>query len=472
MFDSGAITGRRRLMNLMLDTPRLLNRFSLGADPEFIFTDPLKNSYIYAEDIGGFNTLEAFGCDMAGRQAEIRAYPSRFALEVVASVCDSLRWMSYKGGPPVYTLNWRAMAWNGKDGCGGHIHLGRKTPHRAKDVEILDTVTLALLNANILNKGLNEFRVSNTNFGKSGDYRLQPHGYEYRALPTSLSSPFLMYFVLVVNKLAVLERYSFCTSNILEQVFNLLNAHAKADYDAAILLKALERYGPPQDDQSDFKARWGIAQGPEERERAFYPSVISPERKTCEELFEHFVHGVNLPAHVPNPTWKPFVLPKAFNTVFIQPHTLGHLPDIGANLVSKSHKVSVRVGNYFAITGKGLPFSKIKEAFRKEGTQYSPLFLLSGNSKAIDIEITRDMCKSQMDCRAVKRVLTNFDLFPVCKADLIRKVDWDKWAVQTPTKQKYIGKVIVEKNAGQVVAETPVPSKFELTDDLGEGGDF
>src|SRR5208283_5077910 len=57
-----------------LGSKRFVNNFYVGADPEFVFMRDGK--YTPAESMG-FDTLKAFGCDMSGRQAEIRAYPSR-----------------------------------------------------------------------------------------------------------------------------------------------------------------------------------------------------------------------------------------------------------------------------------------------------------------------------------------------------------------------------------------------------------
>src|SRR6266446_1625709 len=159
-------------------TPRLCNRFKLGADPEFTFQGK-DGSYIYAENLG-LTTLTGFGCDMSGRQAEIRAYPSRFALEVVASIADSLRWMGGVENGVTLGLNWQATAFNGKDGCGGHIHFGRRRPQ--------------LRERQTLTPG---------HYGKAGDIRVTNHGYEYRTPSTPLSSPWLTYFTLVVNKLMV-----------------------------------------------------------------------------------------------------------------------------------------------------------------------------------------------------------------------------------------------------------------------------
>src|SRR5690348_3354698 len=48
----------------LTDTPRLLNRFSIGADPELVFLDTT-GRYFFAQAIG-MDTLSAFGADLSG----------------------------------------------------------------------------------------------------------------------------------------------------------------------------------------------------------------------------------------------------------------------------------------------------------------------------------------------------------------------------------------------------------------------
>src|SRR5271155_3396399 len=92
--------------------PKLVNHFALGADPEFAFINNATGRYCHAQDLGMITTLP-FGCDMAGRQAELRAHSSRFALEVVASMVDALRWI-----PQFYNVDellWVAAPYVGND---------------------------------------------------------------------------------------------------------------------------------------------------------------------------------------------------------------------------------------------------------------------------------------------------------------------------------------------------------------------
>src|SRR6266478_6571306 len=346
-------------------TPRLVNRFCLGGDPEFTFQGK-DGSYIYAENLG-LTTLTGFGCDMSGRQAEIRAYPSRFALEVVASIADSLRWMGAVQSGSTLAYNWQATAYNGKDSCGGHIHFGRRRPQlRQLDTDILDSTTKRLLHEGIFDRySFVERQRTPGHYGKAGDIRVTNHGYEYRTPSTPLSSPWLTYFTLVVNKLMVYHGQSLTNPKPVEGFVELLKMYEDVDDDAAIALSALRKFGIPRESKEDFKGKWGVSSGLPALEKCnrFFPSMIKGEDSTCRELFRHFMDGLDIPCRWPKPTWGPYFLPIGFQPVNVQPHTLGHLPDVAMNLISKNITVSVNVGDRFTIhSGIPLPLKEIGEA--------------------------------------------------------------------------------------------------------------
>ena len=402
------------------NTPRLVNRFSLGADPEFTFYDAL-GAYTYAEALG-LNTMQAFGCDMAGRQAEIRAYPSRFALEVVASIVDSLRWMAYRH-PDTLSLNWVAMAYNGFDGCGGHVHFGRKRASRLKDVNTLDSVTKTLLDSGVLD--LSDFksrRNARGKYGQYGDFRVQSHGYEYRTFPTQLNSPWLTYFVLVVSKLAV--HHGSMPDN---DVVKLLYLYKDRDDDAAIAFNVVGKRGVPKAARPiDFKANWGIsrAQGPKEA-NLFFPSSIKPENATCRELFQHLMDGTDVPQRTPRPTWSPFNLPNGFYLVGVQSHSLGHLPDIAMNLISKGRKVRIEVGIPLTVYHNGvLSEEKIRQAF---SSRFGDVSLRRGSNDTILIQVPADLKESSAQCKYLNHVLGDTSLFPVSRAENFSSTDWSQW---------------------------------------------
>jgi len=444
-------------------TPRLVNRFKLGADPEFTFQGK-DGSYIYAENLG-LTTLTGFGCDMSGRQAEIRAYPSRFALEVVASIADSLRWMGTTGNGATLGLNWQATAYNGKDGCGGHIHFGRRRPQlRELDTNILDSTTKRLLHEGVFNGY--SFRERQTlapgHYGKAGDIRITNHGYEYRTPSTPLSSPWLTYFTLVINKLMVYHGQSSTQPKAAEWFIELLKLYEDKDDDAAIALSALRKFGLPKESKEDFKGKWGVSSGlpaPEKCDR-FFPSMIKGEDSTCRELFRHFMNGLDIPCRWPKPTWGPYFLPKGFQLVNVQPHTLGHLPDVGMNLISKDVQVSVKLGDRFKIdSGIPLPIKEIREALSMgiSDIRYNPSF----DAPAVVIKVPTEFNKSLTQCKLLHDVLSNTELFPVCKAENFSHIDWSKWDNLKPATiaPKIMQGKVVAKVEGKkkVVAPPPVP---------------
>lgn len=336
------------------DEPRLINRFCIGADPEFILSKDRRDSYgnltttyIHAESVG-LNTVDAFGCDMAGRQAELRAYPSRFVVETVASLIDTLRWMNEAHALSKY--EWIAPASYSTDGCGGHVHVGRKRGSRDQAISSLDTLTKCLLKANVLDAA-GQTRRYQSGYGRPGDYRIQTHGYEYRTMPTWMSSPWAAYLTLVLSKLAVLENLSADSIRTPERtIFNLLRAYQARDDDAKIALIALERKGLPKFEATDFKERWGVGQEAglsKELDRYYFPPIIEAEPDTSRELFAHLVSGTEIKARLPKPMWRPFELPMKVFKPHFQAHTYG-VPDIASGLLSQDYRA------YFGSSGNSL----------------------------------------------------------------------------------------------------------------------
>lgn len=455
-------------------TARLVNRFKIGADPEFIFEDTA-GRYMYAENLG-LTTLRGFGCDMSGRQAEIRAYPSRFALEVVAGIVDSLRWMA-TAHPFTGAYNWVAKAYNGKDSCGGHMHFGRRTAKTAQDIKVLDEVTRYLVGSNILN--CNSFHLRQEyghNYGAMGDFRQAAHGYEYRTLPTEMANPWLAYFTLVFAKLSV---YEGCAS--LLSLAALLQKYRDIDDDAAIVLKALAIHGLPKDSTEDFKCTWGVAVCEQalvgfrgsSLENDYYPSIIKPEEQTCQELFMYLTEGYALPKRHPKVTWDPYNLPLTVHPVTVQPHALGHLHDVGMDLLCYKESVYLQYTDRPYLTfnpGKHscLPSQEIKQAFKKTLGQVR---IKEGNGETLYIGVPKDIKDSKEKCKVLKDLLSNTELFPICKAKDYRSVNWGQWdnlSLISPSKP-LLGKVITELKRKEITVketETQPSSLIYKTYDL------
>jgi hypothetical protein len=444
-------------------TPRLINHFTLGTDPEFTFLDA-NGLYVHAENLE-LDTMSAFGCDMAGRQAELRAHPSRFTLEVVASMVDALRWMSVAYGRFVIPLKWEAKAWNGKDGCGGHLHFGRKKSWR-KDSFVLDENTKFLHDLNVLNQKDFGQRVRNTHYGRYGDVRLQKHGFEYRTLPTTLESPWLCYFVMVINKLAVHENKPLqaLTASHGQEAIALLKKYQYLDDDAAIALQAVKLMGFPEMKGVDMKPNWGLPFYNHllpalKMSRTFFPSVMKAEQRTCEELFLYLTQGVPLPNRRPTPTWELFDIPEGFHKVDVQRHTLGHLPDTGMNLISRGVTVSIQItGGYGIHIQSSLPLPALKIKHALKDVSQNVLCQPSNGKDRILISVSNEINKDLAACKTINRILSDTELFPICKAKNLATTDWTYWDNLKPESKpaKKLGKVV-----GNVMATTEVKVKLK-----------
>lgn len=314
--------------------PRLVNHFCLGADPEYFFV--ANERYAHAIHIDAtISTLRAFGCDITGRQAELRAYASPSILKVVASLVDAMRGMITLH-PATWVYNWVAQAILDNDGAGGHIHFGRLRKWKT-DIKSLDSLSTVLAKSTIIDKSGSEIRRATTNYGKLGDYRLQPHGFEYRTLPTWLDSIWAAFLTLTLAKLCILCQIPNIHANgsrIL--IENLLRRFQHEDDDAKLALKVLLRQGLPVFIGDDFKARWGVPSALYNPllERLFFPSSIKPHPSTIKEVWTHLEEGLPMKARPLIPTWNPYCLPWDLNTLGIRPHEPG-TPEISSNLLSK-----------------------------------------------------------------------------------------------------------------------------------------
>jgi hypothetical protein len=252
---------------------RLANHFMIGADPEFIFMNAAGR--VNADQLN-FKAGLAYGADNNGRLVEIRPKPSRFALEVLASTWSTLKLMSLLE-PNVLNYSWRAGAYYPDDGLGGHIHFGRKRPQRQREIAALDTLCYYLFYSGVYDREEGRQRIRNAQgggahgYGRLGDLREQPYGYEYRTFPSWLATPWMAYLSMVLAKLVV------CDPSLLppleagmEQLNELsfqrrltaLLAYYKGlDDDAQLALEILTRHGFPRWHIGDFKASWGILAG-------------------------------------------------------------------------------------------------------------------------------------------------------------------------------------------------------------------
>lgn len=324
-------------LNRLLEVPtgfstqkRYVNRFKLGADPEFIFT---KNGQ--RQDAKNLDLQQglAFGMDNNGRLTEIRPYPSRSALNVVASILSTLRWMTVFR-PNTLLYNWQAGAYLMNDGIGGHVHFGRKRPGRDEEIRALDAIeeeleaVQAYPRAEILARRAGD--AHNQHYGQFGDFRKQLHGYEYRTFPSWLDSPELAFLTITLAKLVVQNpvlAQGYIPLHSLDRHFqrirNLLAYYKDMDDDARLALKLISKHFPVHIG-GDFKGRWGI--GPiacSAKDILYIPSCIKPNAEDVLDVFAHLSEGQPLPCRVSVPTWGPLSPPKGYQMVISTVNTHG-----------------------------------------------------------------------------------------------------------------------------------------------------
>lgn len=312
---------------------RLVNHFMLGADPEFVFHDGLSRTD--ARQLG-LKAGPAWGADNNGRLCEIRPAPSRSCLSVLTSMWLAMRWMVLYH-PSTLNYSWRSGGFFEGDGLGGHIHFGRKRERlREREVSCLDRLAHLLFVAGLFDKEEGRLRVRQAQgapagqpYGALGDVRKQPHGYEYRTLPSWVDGPWLAYLNLVLAKLVVAMPDLVAPLNASDallgleqaraQIRLLLAFYAPQDDDARLAFAILNRRGwPGHCNGMDFKSSWGLyPEGPLGTRAALkslppvwpecIPSSEADEKELALSMFEDRVpEGPAL-----RPTWA-WQLPKGY----------------------------------------------------------------------------------------------------------------------------------------------------------------
>ena len=316
---------------------RYVNRYKLGADPEFVFIegrgDPDDERRVDASTLG-MKQGQAFGADNNGRLAEIRPHPSRSALKVCASVMNTLRWMNTVY-PNLQQLKWKSGAYIHGDGIGGHVHFGRKRPTRKTEVAALDVLSEMLLAMGVY--PLREVQQRRQGdrlhqiYGMPGDFRLQTHGYEYRTFPSWLDSPGLAFITLTLAKLAVFNPdllLSFpVTGSLLhaQRIKNLLSYYKEIDDDALLACHLLRKWNRiPRHEGGDFKAAWGISPTPAiKKVPKFIPQSIPASLEDVDEMFRHLSTGERLAFNPPSVTWSPLNPPANYHMLLERTNTHG-----------------------------------------------------------------------------------------------------------------------------------------------------
>jgi Phage phiEco32-like COOH.NH2 ligase-type 2 len=456
-----------RWFNRLMESPtefcsqrRYVNHFKLGADPEFVFS---KNGARI--DARNFNLAQglAFGMDNNGRLIEIRPYPSRSAMNVVASILAAMRWLAILH-PDTVGYDWSAGAFLFGDGLGGHVHFGRKRPHRDLEVKALDALDdefmaiKAYPAAEVARRRLGDEH--HQLYGHHGDIRKQMHGYEYRTFPSWLDSPELAFLTITLAKLVVhnpslAQGYAPLPNfdRHFQRVRNLLAYYKDTDDDARLALAMLSRRLPVHVG-GDFKKRWGIeptaVAGPA---ITFIPSCIKPGADDIKEMFDYLAGKGPLTARTPVPTWSPLMPPNGYTMVIQKTQTWGAkglgelLWDICASTNFKYNFANVRHQH------KKAPYFTIPTSLAnmlQPGWQkfcQGKITIHEGDAAMIySTEKFRDAL-TFMQCR---RLLLE-TVFPFWRIGDVKADSWQQWrgSLRTkPTRSKWDGRVLLGDEAG------------------------
>lgn len=438
-------------------TPMCLNRFTIGADPEFSFRD-IGGNLVNAMKCG-LQTGLAFGMDMNGRLVELRPVPSKFVLDVVASISVELKWLGAMV-PNSLQYFWMSSPYDGADGVGGHVHFARirAQKDRMEDISCLSHVNSILLKLGILNKQLNDFRVANTKYGRGNDIRPQKYGYEYRAFPTWLDSPWLTYFVLVMSKLALYNpRMIHAIANLKNQrtqeraLINLVGLYKNQDDDAWITFQALKKWGLPKQGGIDFRINWGITFPPlpQSNRMKYFPTMIEPTEVDKQEVFDFLVNGIPITPRLPFKTWEPQEIPNHYiwmmETIETY-HKIG-MGEIGSGLVFHDKcAITLLAGenNSLQINYNKYPCLEGMKKLAELDSKLRVVTRYVADENMISIYLPQSL-RSYDTIPEVKKILTS-GLFPIWDVKDVKDGCFEEWVKKNEVvikDQKLIGKELV-----------------------------
>lgn len=288
-------------IKINLDTPRLVNHFTVGADPEFMFTS--NDGRLAPAEGFGLHTGSCAGADQNQRLVELRPAPSKRVLDIVASILAELRWLAFTR-PMTQRYQWISFPYEETDGIGGHVHFGRKNTAHLRGIEIegLDSAFGVLLDAGVFSRLGQARRTAATEYGRLSDVRPQRFGYEYRTFPTWLDSPWMAFLTLTISKLVVHHRRLVVPVGVPPAVWikNLLAAYKGLDDDALLAYKVLLVRGLPKQNLTDLRAAWAIERHNYKPPVTYDPKILYPSKEEIAEVFTHFDTGAPLLMGVPN----------------------------------------------------------------------------------------------------------------------------------------------------------------------------
>ena len=241
----------------------------------------------------------------------------------LASILSELRWLAVLQ-PKTLAFTWRAGAYSGQDGLGGHVHFGRKRK-KLLDIEVaaLDRINLLLHAAGIYSIDEAGYRLQKK-YGNPGDWRPQVHGYEYRSLPSWLQSPWIAYLSIVLCKLAVLNPQLILAGVVdkaqprmaRERIRNILAYFKSLDDDALLAFLGMDVWGLPAYNAYDVKGAWGISVptlGADKKNPTILPLSVAPSVKDIEDIYFYILQGRQIYSAQPSEAQWPFQhCPKGF----------------------------------------------------------------------------------------------------------------------------------------------------------------
>jgi hypothetical protein len=282
---------------ITLHSPRLVNGFTIGADPEFVLADKRNGTLVRADSLD-LKTSTAYGADGSGRPVELRAAPSRMAVEVVGSILNTLRTF-VAHVPASKECNWLTGGWQCGQSIGGHVHFGRRYCwYRLAEVHALDASVNLLDKAGLFGGERQARAKQSQNYGFLSDYRKQVYGYEYRTFPSWLHSPQTAHLVLTISKLAVQDMQCWrgpqpaTQSEAISRIYNILSAYRYLDDDAALARQAFHRTFQPENTKDvSFRRRWGLEDGVLHELAARAPKLVFADADAIQEVTDCLATG-------------------------------------------------------------------------------------------------------------------------------------------------------------------------------------
>lgn len=185
--------------------------FSVGTDAEFIMINPKTGRIVNSGDYAGLE--DALGKDANCKTWEIRSKPSNDPLKVVESIRGIMQ-SAINNNPMYFDIRWVSGSYCKNLPLGIHIHFGLKKddikPEKAMPYldNYVGAVSLLLENKNegLLRRLYDKSPGGNpVSYGKMSDFRLKPHGFEYRPISSCIHSPHATAAILCLSKAVMFE---------------------------------------------------------------------------------------------------------------------------------------------------------------------------------------------------------------------------------------------------------------------------